>query len=91
MPTTGANSLTAAIRVAAPGPSCKADVPNRAATFLNVDDDFRFTQFFGEVLILVTQLLVLFVERGTLGLGTALLRCQGMQNSVARSCRHVTR
>src|ERR1039458_7076316 len=40
--------------------------------FLNVDDDFRFTQLFTEVLVLATQLLVLFVEGAALGLGTTL-------------------
>jgi hypothetical protein len=48
---------------------------------LNVDDDFRLTQFFAEVLILATQLLVLFVEGAALGLGATLLWCQGMQDS----------
>src|SRR6266704_4418017 len=49
--------------------------------FLNVDDDFRFTQFFAEVLILATQLLVFFVQGAALGLGATLLWCQGMQDS----------
>src|ERR1019366_6295154 len=49
--------------------------------FLNVDDDFRFTQFFAEVLVLATQLLVFFVEGAALGLGATLLWCQGMQDS----------
>jgi len=40
---------------------------------LNVDDDFRFTQFFTELLILATQFLVLFIERAALGLGTTFL------------------
>src|ERR1039457_2711210 len=47
--------------------------------FLNVDDDFRFTQFFAEVLILATKLLVLLAEGTALGLGPALLWRQGMQ------------
>src|ERR1035438_9440285 len=49
--------------------------------FLNVDDDFRFTQFFTEVLVLATQLLVLIAEGTALGLGAALLWSQGMQDS----------
>src|ERR1017187_1783202 len=49
--------------------------------FLNIYHDFRFTQFFAEVLILATQLLVLIVEGTALGLGAALLWCQGMQDS----------
>src|ERR1035437_9481069 len=49
--------------------------------FLNVDNDFRFTQFFAEVLILATQLLVIFIEGAVLGLGTTLLWCQGMQDA----------
>src|SRR5664279_5734767 len=49
--------------------------------FLNVDDDFRFTQFFAEVLILAAQLLVLIAEGTALGLGAALLWRQGMQDS----------
>src|SRR5450759_1554921 len=49
--------------------------------FLNVDHDFRFTQFFAEVLVLAAQLLVLIAEGTALGLGSTLLRCQGMQNS----------
>src|ERR1035437_407713 len=49
--------------------------------FLNVDDDFRFTQFFAEVLILATQILVFLVERAALGLGATLLWCQGMEDS----------
>src|ERR1039457_1356337 len=48
--------------------------------FLNVDDDFCFTQFFAEMLILATQLLVFFVERAAPGLGAALLWCQGVQD-----------
>jgi hypothetical protein len=48
---------------------------------LNVDDDFRFTQFFAEVLILATELLVLLAEGTALGLGAAFLWRQGMQNS----------
>jgi hypothetical protein len=48
---------------------------------LNVDDDFRFTQFFAEVLVLATQLLVLIAEGTALGLGAALLWRQGMQDS----------
>src|ERR1039457_1698569 len=48
--------------------------------FLNVDDDFRVTQFFAEVLVLATQLLVLIAEDTALGLGSALLWCQGMQD-----------
>ncbi len=48
---------------------------------MNVDDDFRFTQFFAEVLILATQLLVFFVQGAALGLGATLLWCQGMQDS----------
>src|ERR1035437_8491734 len=49
--------------------------------FLNVDDDFRFPQFFTEVLVLATQLLVLIAEGTALGLGAALLWSQGMQDS----------
>src|SRR5450759_3106960 len=49
--------------------------------FLNIDDDFRFTQFFAEVLILATQFLVLFIEGAALGLGATLLWGQGMQDS----------
>src|SRR5664279_829697 len=49
--------------------------------FLNVDDDFRFTQFFAEVLVLATKLLVLIAEGTALGLGAALLWRQGMQDS----------
>src|SRR6185312_10919248 len=48
--------------------------------FLNVDDDFRFAQFFPEVLILALQPLVLINQRAALGLGASLLRCQGLQN-----------
>jgi len=47
---------------------------------LNVDDDFRFTQFFTEMLILATQLLVLFVEGRALALGTTLLWSQRVQD-----------
>jgi hypothetical protein len=48
---------------------------------LNVDDDFRFAQFFPEVLILALQLLVLIVERAALGLGATFLWGQGLQDS----------
>ena len=48
---------------------------------MNVDDDFRFTQFFPEVLILALQLLVLIVERAALGLGASFLWRQGLQDS----------
>src|ERR1700690_32195 len=41
--------------------------------FLNIDNDFCFTQFFAEVLILAAQLLVLIAESTALGLGAALL------------------
>src|ERR1017187_5325142 len=81
-PTTGDNSLTAAIRVSAPAPACRSDAPTEQPLFfLNVDDDFRFTQFFAEVLVLATQLLVLIAEGTALGLGAALLWRQGMQDS----------
>jgi hypothetical protein len=43
---------------------------------LNVDDDFRFAQFFPQVLILALQFLILIVERAALGLGATFLRCQ---------------
>src|ERR1019366_5597535 len=49
--------------------------------FLNVDDDFRFTQFFAEVLVLAKQFLIFFVEGVALGLGATLLWSQGMQDS----------
>jgi hypothetical protein len=42
----------------------------------NVDDDFRFAQFFPQALILALQFLILIVERAALGLGATLLRCQ---------------
>ena len=42
-----------------------------------------FTQFFAEVLILATQLLVFFVQGAALGLGATLLWCQGMQDSAS--------
>jgi hypothetical protein len=48
---------------------------------LNVDNDFCFAQFFPEVLILALQFLVLVVERAALGLGTAFLWRQGLQDS----------
>src|ERR1035441_10684057 len=79
MPTTGDNSLTAAIRVSATAPACRSDAPTEPPLFLNVDDDFRFTQFFAEVLILATKLLVLLAEGTALGLGPSLLWRQGMQ------------
>src|ERR1035437_2248020 len=49
--------------------------------FLNIDNDFRFTQFFAEVLILAAKLLVLIAEGTALNLGAALLGRQGMQDS----------
>src|SRR5450756_1775205 len=49
--------------------------------FLNVDDDFCFTQFFTEVLILATQLLGFFVEGAAQGLGATLLWRQGTQDA----------
>src|ERR1035438_1964366 len=49
--------------------------------FLNVDDDFRFTQFFTELLIFTTQLLVFLVQGVARGLGAALLWGQGLQDS----------
>src|ERR1700688_1088202 len=49
--------------------------------FLNVDDDFGFTQLFAEVLILAAQLLVFLVEGAALGLGATLLWRQCMQDS----------
>src|ERR1039457_5687921 len=71
----------AAIRVSAPAPACRSDAPTEQPLFLNVDDDFRFTQFFTEVLVLATQLLVLIAEGTALGLGAALLWSQGMHDS----------
>jgi hypothetical protein len=54
--------------------------PAHQCSFLNVDDDFRFTQFFIELLILTTQLLVFFVQRIARGLGTTLLWGQCLQD-----------
>jgi hypothetical protein len=72
----------AAIRLAAPGPACKAGAPTERPLLLNIDDDFRLTQLFAEMLILAMELLVRFVERAALGLGaTLLLWCHGVQDS----------
>src|SRR6266851_7911771 len=66
--------------------------PQQSSHFcLNVDDDFRFTQFFAEVLILATQLLVFFVQGLRLDWGPRFCGVKACRIPAARSCRHVTR
>ncbi len=48
----------------------------RSHFFLNIDDDVRFTQIFGQTCVLAAQLLVFLFQRIALGLRSALLRSQ---------------
>jgi hypothetical protein len=48
---------------------------------LNVDDDFGFTQFLGEALVLAAEFLHFVVQRIPFGLGAALVRGQALENS----------
>ncbi|MBK7929513.1 MAG: hypothetical protein IPJ98_19125 [Bryobacterales bacterium] len=57
MPTLTASSETIGIRSSPPGPAAGIGRPNRAATFLNVDDDLGFAQLLGQPFILAAELL----------------------------------
>src|ERR1019366_5614945 len=54
----------------------------RSHFFLDVDNDVRLTQIFGQTCVLAAQLLVLFIHRMTPGLRSALLRSQRLQHAV---------
>src|ERR1039458_9716207 len=54
----------------------------RSHFFLDVDDEVRLTQIFGQTCVLAAQLLVLLIHRMALGLGSALLRSQRLQDAV---------
>jgi hypothetical protein len=48
--------MTAAIRSSPPGPVPESDGPTAPPLFLDVDDDVRLAQIFGEARILALQL-----------------------------------
>ena len=54
----------------------------RSHFFLDVDDDMRLTQIFGQACILAAQLLVLLIHRMALGLRSPLLRSQRFEDAV---------
>ena len=54
----------------------------RSHFFLDVDDDVRLTQIFGQTCILAAKLLVLLLQRMALGLWPALLRSQRLEDAV---------
>jgi len=61
----------------------------RSHFFLDVDDDVRLTQIFGQTCILAAQLLVLLIQRMALGLRAARLRVSASRMPLARSRRQV--
>src|SRR5579863_2476686 len=54
----------------------------RSHFFLDVDNEVRLTQIFGQARLLATQLLVLLIQRMALGLRPALLRSQRFEDAV---------
>jgi hypothetical protein len=54
----------------------------RSHFFLDVLDDVRLTQIFGQTRILTAQLLIFFFEWIALGLRPAFLRSQGLEDSL---------
>src|SRR5437764_5146026 len=81
MPTVVARSLTAFIRVAPRGPPSPEATPTEHPLFLNINDNGGFAQFLGETLVLAAELLHFLFLRVPLGLGTALMRGQSLENT----------
>ena len=54
----------------------------RSYFFLDMDDDVRLTQIFGQTCVLAAQLLVLLIHRMALGLRPAPLRSQRFEDAV---------
>jgi hypothetical protein len=61
--------------------SCLRAGKRPSVFFLNINDDGGFAQLLGEVLVLAAELLHFLFLRIPLGLGTALVRGQALENA----------
>src|ERR1700681_3146393 len=83
-PTSLASSLTAAIKISpGVGVRLRNGIPQqRSHFFLDVDDDVRLTQIFGETGILAAKLLDFFFHRIAFGLPPTFSRSQSLAKSI---------